>query len=313
MRFSVRSTDGRWGPWLDAAAEEEDQPDAGAARGRRHRAAGGSATRRGSGPANGIRYRIAGRVTRPPGVVRPQPGAEDPAAGRRGGRLAADRAAQRLGRGRVDPPQRARVRAERSASRSCTTRPARTATRPRRRRRSCAGSRSTTSSRTAGTTSATTSSSTGTAPSTRAATAASTGTSSERTPAASTRARSGVAVIGTFESAAIPAAAEASLEKLLAWRLDLAHVDPLSTLTVVSGGSERYPAGIPVFLRAVSGHRDTGLTSCPGDLLYAQTRGDRGQDAGDRAAEALRAEGDGRPRRARALPGPRLRRRCRGR
>ena len=50
----------------------------------------------------------------------------------------------------------------------------------------------------------------------------------------------GVAVIGNFSAAPIPAAAETSLEKLLAWRLDLAHVDPLSTLTFVSGGSERY-------------------------------------------------------------------------
>ena len=108
----------------------------------------------------------------------------------------------------------------------------------------------------------------------------------------------GVAVIGTFSTAAIPAAAETSLEKLLAWRLDLAHVDPVSTLTFVSGGSERYRAGVPVVLRAVSGHRDTGLTTCPGDLLYAQARHDRGEDAGDRAAEALRAEGDRRPRRA---------------
>ncbi len=80
----------------------------------------------------------------------------------------------------------------------------------------------------------------------------------------------GVAVIGTFEDADIPAAAEASLASLLAWRLDLAHLDPLSTMTFVSGGSERFPAGIPVFLRAISGHRDTGLTACPGDLLYAR-------------------------------------------
>ena len=80
----------------------------------------------------------------------------------------------------------------------------------------------------------------------------------------------GVAVIGTFSSSPAPAAAEAALEKLLAWRLDLAHVDPLSSLTVVSGGSERYVAGTPVTLRAVSGHRDTGLTTCPGDLLYAR-------------------------------------------
>jgi hypothetical protein len=80
----------------------------------------------------------------------------------------------------------------------------------------------------------------------------------------------GVAVIGTFSSSPAPAAAEVALEKVLAWRLDLAHVDPLSSLTVVSGGSERYLAGTPVTLRAVSGHRDTGLTTCPGDLLYAR-------------------------------------------
>jgi hypothetical protein len=80
----------------------------------------------------------------------------------------------------------------------------------------------------------------------------------------------GVAVIGTFGSAAPPVAALQSLEKLLAWRLDLAHVDPLAKVAVVSGGSERYRAGAPVTLQAVSGHRDTGLTACPGDRLYGQ-------------------------------------------
>jgi hypothetical protein len=80
----------------------------------------------------------------------------------------------------------------------------------------------------------------------------------------------GVAVIGTFGTASIPAAASRSLEQLLAWRLDLAHVDPQAPVTVISGGSERYLPGVPVTLRAVSGHRDTGQTSCPGDLLYAQ-------------------------------------------
>ncbi len=80
----------------------------------------------------------------------------------------------------------------------------------------------------------------------------------------------GAAVIGTFGSTEIPTAASRSLEKLLAWRLDLAHVDPQAAVTVVSGGSERYLPGVPVTLRAVSGHRDTGQTSCPGDLLYAQ-------------------------------------------
>ena len=80
----------------------------------------------------------------------------------------------------------------------------------------------------------------------------------------------GVAVIGTYVQAAPPPAAMDALARLLAWRLDIAHVDPLSTVDVVSGGSERYPAGTPVELRAVSGHRDTGLTECPGAALYAK-------------------------------------------
>ena len=37
----------------------------------------------------------------------------------------------------------------------------------------------------------------------------------------------GVAVLGTYGSAAPPAAARTALANLLAWRLDVAHVDPL--------------------------------------------------------------------------------------
>jgi hypothetical protein len=83
----------------------------------------------------------------------------------------------------------------------------------------------------------------------------------------------GVAVIGTYNTTPISAAAKASLEKLLAWRLDVAHVDPLSTLSYLSGGNSKFPAGVPVFLRAISGHRDTYFTDCPGDALYAQLPG----------------------------------------
>jgi N-acetylmuramoyl-L-alanine amidase len=80
----------------------------------------------------------------------------------------------------------------------------------------------------------------------------------------------GVAMIGTYGSSAPPAVARTALAKLLAWRLDIAHVDPKSTLTWVSGGNARFAAGVPVFIRAVSGHRDTGFTACPGAALYAQ-------------------------------------------
>jgi hypothetical protein len=80
----------------------------------------------------------------------------------------------------------------------------------------------------------------------------------------------GVALLGAYGSAAPSRAAQDALARLLAWRLDLAHVDPTGLTTVISGGSERYPAGVPVPLRSVSGHRDTGYTECPGGLLYAR-------------------------------------------
>jgi hypothetical protein len=80
----------------------------------------------------------------------------------------------------------------------------------------------------------------------------------------------GVAVLGSYGTTQISAAAKASLEQLLAWKLDVAHVDPLSTLTWKSGGNPRFASGVPVFLRAIAGHRDTGFTDCPGNALYAQ-------------------------------------------
>ena len=80
----------------------------------------------------------------------------------------------------------------------------------------------------------------------------------------------GVAVIGNYGKRPISAAAQAALVRLLGWRLDLAHVDPLSSVTWRSGGNGEFPAGTPVTLRAIAGHRDTGYTDCPGDALYAQ-------------------------------------------
>jgi flagellar hook assembly protein FlgD len=80
----------------------------------------------------------------------------------------------------------------------------------------------------------------------------------------------GVAVLGTYSSARIPRAARRALVRLLAWRLDVAHVDPLAHLTWISGGNPKYPAGTAVRLRTVSGHRDTGPTTCPGNAFYGQ-------------------------------------------
>jgi hypothetical protein len=80
----------------------------------------------------------------------------------------------------------------------------------------------------------------------------------------------GVAVIGNYSSTKISAAALHALTGLLAWRLDVAHVDPSSTLTWRSGGNPEYRLGRAVKLRAISGHRDTGPTSCPGTALYSR-------------------------------------------
>ena len=80
----------------------------------------------------------------------------------------------------------------------------------------------------------------------------------------------GVAVIGTYDSNTISPAARAALVRLLAWRLDVAHVDPSTTFSWRSTGNPRFRAGTNVTLRSISGHRDTGYTTCPGSSLYGE-------------------------------------------
>jgi hypothetical protein len=78
----------------------------------------------------------------------------------------------------------------------------------------------------------------------------------------------GVSVIGNFEAAALPAAAQASVEKLVGWRLGVAKLDPAKTMTLTSGGSNKFAAGKVVTLPLVAAHRDVGLTACPGQKYY---------------------------------------------
>jgi len=80
----------------------------------------------------------------------------------------------------------------------------------------------------------------------------------------------GIALIGTYTSVGPTPEQRQALVGLLAWRLDVAHVDPLSFVDFVSGGNQKFAAGLPVNLRAISGHRDTYLTECPGNVLYGQ-------------------------------------------
>ena len=83
-----------------------------------------------------------------------------------------------------------------------------------------------------------------------------------------------VSMMGTFDTATPPRPALRALERILAWRLDVAHIDPRSRQEMTSGGGSttRYKKGTIVRLHAISGHRDTGLTDCPGGRLYALLR-----------------------------------------
>ena len=75
-----------------------------------------------------------------------------------------------------------------------------------------------------------------------------------------------------FSTVTPPSAMVASIERVLAWRLDVAHVPPIGKVWMYSRGSTggKYPEGKWVLFNRISGHRDAGFTSCPGDRLYAQ-------------------------------------------
>lgn len=82
----------------------------------------------------------------------------------------------------------------------------------------------------------------------------------------------GISVLGNYDQQPIPAAAVAALGEMVGWRMKVAGVDPMSTATLTSAGFSRarYSAGQSVSLPAIFGHRDTGYTSCPGNLGYQQ-------------------------------------------
>ena len=77
----------------------------------------------------------------------------------------------------------------------------------------------------------------------------------------------GVALLGTFTTSRPTSPMLAALERLLAWKLDLTHVDPCgrTVLTSAGGANTRYPAGRRVVVNTILGHRSTSYTTCPGD------------------------------------------------
>lgn len=80
----------------------------------------------------------------------------------------------------------------------------------------------------------------------------------------------GVAVLGTFDGAAPSEAAIDAVARIIAWKLAPRNVDPNGTVTVISNGGDRHPAGVPVTVNTIDGHRSLGATGCPGAALFAR-------------------------------------------
>lgn len=82
----------------------------------------------------------------------------------------------------------------------------------------------------------------------------------------------GVAVLGNHHTAGAPTAASvAAVEAVAAWKLSYHGVDPLGVNWLQNRSSSpphRFPERAWVEMPAIVGHRDLGLTACPGNLLY---------------------------------------------
>ena len=90
----------------------------------------------------------------------------------------------------------------------------------------------------------------------------------------------GVSLIGTFDTVAPSKAALSSLEHLLAWKLDLSHLNPQGTARALCQTSQKYRAGQWVSLPVISGHRQVNYTDCPGTVLFGMLPAIRAAVAG---------------------------------
>jgi hypothetical protein len=73
----------------------------------------------------------------------------------------------------------------------------------------------------------------------------------------------GIVLLGLFDTVLPTAAAQASLEKLLAWESDRHGINPLTSSLYVNPDN-----GTQQVLNHISGHRNVANTDCPGALFY---------------------------------------------
>ncbi len=79
----------------------------------------------------------------------------------------------------------------------------------------------------------------------------------------------GIAMIGNYMTTQPSAVAVDALERLIAWKFWVDHVDPRAPVAYTTSGNDKFAAGTTVTIPTIVGHRDTWFTACPGDDLYA--------------------------------------------
>jgi hypothetical protein len=78
----------------------------------------------------------------------------------------------------------------------------------------------------------------------------------------------GVSLLGNYDVAETPAPMLAAVARVGAWASERWRFDPRGTVTLTSRGSDRYPRGSRVTVSRMPGHRDLGITACPGRYAY---------------------------------------------
>lgn len=80
----------------------------------------------------------------------------------------------------------------------------------------------------------------------------------------------GISLLGNYEEVDTPAPVTAALGRAGAWMVERWDVDPRGRVTLTSRGSQRFPRGSRVTVSRMPGHRDLGITACPGRHAYGR-------------------------------------------
>jgi uncharacterized protein with LGFP repeats len=78
----------------------------------------------------------------------------------------------------------------------------------------------------------------------------------------------GVSLLGNYDAVDTPAALLGAVQRVGAWAAERWRIDPRGTVTLTSAGSPRFPRGTRVTVSRMPGHRDLGITACPGRYAY---------------------------------------------